>query len=207
YLLAGFDRDGDENHQIYALPYDGGLPQELITGEAHEKYFYAKLTEDGDRLYYMTSKDNPSFMNTRVRHLNDGKDERVHQGDTSPTYLMAISEDEKAFVYLRMFGNTYITGFVETNDGTYDLVPDPSKTHVVSDAVFVDDTIYFITNYESEYSYVAKFDLLTKTFAKVLDIENESITSLTFHKQSHAFYMTTEKGVRDALYLHDLSAG
>src|SRR5699024_10533017 len=139
YVLAGFDSDGDENHHIYALPYDGGLPQELIEGEPDEKYFFAKLTEDGERLYYMTSKENPSFMNSRMRHLKDGKDVLIHQGEESPTYLAAISKDEKANVYLRMFANTYITGFVEINGDTYDLVPDPSQIHTVTDAVFVED--------------------------------------------------------------------
>ena len=34
YVLAGYDKDGDENDQIYAIPNEGGLPQPLITGEA-----------------------------------------------------------------------------------------------------------------------------------------------------------------------------
>src|SRR5690625_3969480 len=49
YVLAGYDKDGDENVQIYALPYEGGLPEPFITGEADEKYFYSHLSEDGER--------------------------------------------------------------------------------------------------------------------------------------------------------------
>ena len=40
FVLAGYDRDGDEKYQIYAVPYDGGLPQPLITGEADEKVHF-----------------------------------------------------------------------------------------------------------------------------------------------------------------------
>src|SRR5699024_3369266 len=69
YVLAGFDKDGDENHQMYVMPYDGGLPEPFITGASTEKYFFSHLSEDGKRLYYMTSKDNPSFLNTRMRNL------------------------------------------------------------------------------------------------------------------------------------------
>lgn len=207
YVLAGFDRDGDENHQIYALPFDGGLPQDLVTGESDEKYFYAKLSDDGERLYYMTSKDNPSFMNTRMRHLYDGADTLVHQGEKSPTFLTAISKDEKVFVFIQMFANTYIKGMVKVGTETYELVPDSNKIHTVSDPVFIEDTIYFVTNYESEYSYVAKFDLKKKDFSKVLSIEKESIISLNHHKDPHTFYVTTEHGVHDALYRYDLAAG
>lgn len=205
YVLAGFDHDGDENHQIYALPCNGGLPQELITGDADEKYFYAASSEDGERIYYLTSKDNPSFMDTRVRDLKDVTDRLIHQGEKSPTYLGAVSEDEKSFAFLQIFANTYIKGFVKTGEEVYDLVPDPDETHTANAPVFVGDTLYFMTNYASEYSYVAKFDLNTKEFDSVLTIEKENITSLRYHKQGHAFYITTEKGVEDALYRYDLT--
>lgn len=129
----------------------------------------------------------------------------IHQGETSPTYLSAVSKDEKAYVFMQMFANTYITGFVKIDDETYDLVPEPEKVHTATDAIFVNDNIYFVTNYESEYSYVAKFDLNTKAFSKVIEIENETITSLTYHERGHLFYVTTEKGVHDALYCYDIS--
>src|SRR5699024_10872528 len=113
---------------------------------------------------------------------------------------------EKAFVFIQMFANTYIKGIVKMGTETYELVPDPDKIHTVSDPVFIEDTVYFVTNYESEYSYVAKFDLKTKDFSEVLSIEKESITSVTYHKESHVFYVTTEHGVQDALYRFDLGS-
>lgn len=74
YVLAGYDEDGDENHQIYALPYEGGLPQALVTGDSEEKYYFAHLSEDGNRLYYVTSEGNPSYLNTHVRDLENDSD-------------------------------------------------------------------------------------------------------------------------------------
>ncbi|MGF7125475.1 WD40 repeat protein [Natronobacillus azotifigens] len=130
YVLAGYDKDGDENYQIYALPSEGGLPQPFITGESEEKYYFTHLSEDGERVYYMTSKDNPSFLNARMRNLVDGKDILIHEGEISPTELAAVSEDETAFVYLRMFANTYSIGFVQVGEENYPLTPDPEKVHV-----------------------------------------------------------------------------
>ena len=66
-------------------------------------------------------------------------------------------------MYLRSFANTYVTGFVKSRRGNFNLTPNPEVVHVIFDPVFTDDeTIYFITDYESEYSYVAKFNLATK---------------------------------------------
>lgn len=207
FVLAGFDKDGDENYQIYAIPHEGGLPQPLITGEKEEKYFYSHLSEDGKRLYYMTSKDNPSFLNARMRNLEDDSDELINQGDVSPTFLSAVSDDESAYVFIRQFANTYVTGFVKVGDEIYDLTPDPDKVHVVFNPVFTDnDTVYFTTDYESDYAYIAKYDIRKKEFSKVLEIENESIEELKWHKESNVFYLVTTKGVTDVLYRYDLSS-
>lgn len=153
FVLAGYDKDGDENHQIYALPYEGGLPQPLITGEPDEKYFFAHLSDDGKRLYYINSNGNPTFLNTRVRNLEDGSDLLLLEGAEGVTELEAVSDDEKAFVYSRAFANTYVTSFVKIDDDTYNLIPDASKVHIASEPVFTNDnTIYFVTNYDSEYN-------------------------------------------------------
>lgn len=204
FVLAGFDKDGDENHQIYALPYEGGLPQPLVTGNPEDKYFFSHLSEDGKRLYYLTSEGNPSFLNTRMRNLEDQSDILINEGETGPTYLNAVSDNEEAFVYSRSFANTYVTSFVKTGDETYYLTPDPSKVHIAFDPVFTDDeTIYFVTDYGNEFNYVAKFDIASKEFSKVLEIENESVETIKWNKEKSMFYLTTEKGVTDSLYRFD----
>ncbi|RDW16148.1 S9 family peptidase [Oceanobacillus arenosus] len=208
YVLAGYDNDGDENDQIYVIPSDGGLPQPLITGEAEEKYYFSHLSKDGKRIYYMTSKGNPSFLNTHVRGLEDNSDTLLNQGEISPTELAAVSDNEKAFVYLRSFANTYVIGFVKVGAETLNLTPKPDVVHVTFDPIFTDDnTIYFITDYESEYSYVAKFDLAAKVFTTVVTIENESVQTLKWDKYHNAFYLVTEKGVTDVLYRYSLETG
>ncbi|TFJ92380.1 S9 family peptidase [Lentibacillus salicampi] len=205
YVLAGFDQDGDENHHIYAIPYDGGLAKPLVTGDAEDKYFFTDLSDDGERIYYMTSEENPSFMNARVRHLENDTDTLLNIGEVSPTELAAVSDNEEAFVYLRAFANTFVTGFVKKGDETYNLTPEPNKVHVTFDPVFVGpNTIYFITDFESEYNYVAKFDLNTLNFSRVLTIEHESIEQLKFNKEKNALFLVTEKGVTDILYRYEM---
>ncbi|OZU87487.1 S9 family peptidase [Virgibacillus indicus] len=207
YVLAGFDKDGDENHQIYALPNEGGLPRPLITGDPQEKYFFSHLSDDGKRVYYITSEDNPSFLNARVRNLEDNSDQLINTGEVSPTELAAVSDNEEAFVYLRTFANTYVTGFVKVGEEMHSLTPDPKKVHVAFDPIFTDDkTIYFITDYESEYSYIAKFDLETKEFSTCLEIENESIQTIKWDKERNEFYLVTEKGVTDVLYSYSIDS-
>lgn len=204
YVLAGFDKDGDENFHIYAIPSNGGLPQPLITGESQDKYFFAHLSEDGERVYYMTSQGNPAFLNTRVCNLNDGTDTLLHEGEGALTELAAVSEDEQAFVYSKLFANTYVTGFLQKGNEWFSLTPDPGKVYIVLNPIFVDDnTVCFVTNYDSEYNYLASFNIQTKQFAQVLTIEKESIETLKWNKHNQCLYLTTEKGVVDRLYCYD----
>ncbi|MCM3710141.1 S9 family peptidase [Sporosarcina luteola] len=208
YVLTGYDNDGDENYQIYSVPFEGGLPQPLITGESNEKFYFSHLSDDGKRLYYVTSMDNPMYLNTHMRNLETGIDTLLHLGETSTTELAAVSDDEKAFVYSQAFANTYVVSFVKIGEDTFNLTPDASKVHVAGDPVFTDDnTIYFVTDYESDFTYIAKFDLTTKSFSKVLEVEGESVQTIKFNKENGEFYFITSKGVEDKLYRYHLKNG
>lgn len=208
FTLAGFDKDGDENHQFYAIPYEGGLPQPLIEGTAaDEKFFFASLSEDGERLYYMTSKANPEFLNTHVLDLKTGEDHLLHTGDGAMTQLEAVSEDEKSFIFKKMFANTFSTAFVRVDGEELPLTPDPETVHTIHEALFTDaQTIHFVTDFESDFRYLAKFDLATKTFERVLEIEGESISELKWDDERKVFYLVTEKGVEDFLYRYEPGA-
>ncbi|WP_067841730.1 S9 family peptidase [Amphibacillus sediminis] len=207
FLLTSYDQDGDENYHIYALPPTGGLPEPLITGEAEDKYYFAHLSEDGERIYYDTSAGNPSFFNTRVFNLKDRTDTLIHVGEEVPTQLATVSSDEQRFIYLQMYANTYVTAFVKDNDKISYLTPDPRQIHVVFDPVFVtEEKIYFVTNYQEEYKYVAQFDLNTGVFEPLLKIEHEDVQHIKYNKAKHRLYLVTEKGVSDYLYQYDIKA-
>ncbi|MFD1336590.1 prolyl oligopeptidase family serine peptidase [Oceanobacillus iheyensis] len=205
FVLTDFDSDGDENYQIYALPYEGGIPKPLITGKPEDKYLFSHLSEDGKRVYYNTSVDNPSFFNTRVKDLENDSDTLIYEGEKGLTHLAVVSENEEAQVYIRMFANTYNNIFVQKGEETVFLTPDPEKVHVSFEPVFTDDnTVYFLTDYDSNYQYIAKFDLNTKKFEKVFELEEESLSTLEYHKETNTLYIVSEKGVVDKLYQYSL---
>ncbi len=205
FVLAGYDNDGDENFQIYAIGPDGGIPQPLITGESDEKYYFAKMSEDGNRIYYNTSKGNESYLNSKVYNLKTEAHELLFEGDDAATYIQDVSSDEKHIAYLKMYANTYMLGMIQT-DGEYEYItPDNDTVHTVWDISFInDDEVWFATNYNSEYDYLAKYNMSDKEFSKVMDFDEESVTSVTFNKEKNKLFIVTEKGVIDKLYYYDL---
>jgi dipeptidyl aminopeptidase/acylaminoacyl peptidase len=206
FVLSGFDHDGDENFQIYAIGPDGGVPKPLITGEADEKYFFSKLSQDGRKVYYVTSEGNPSFLNAKVFDIETGEERLIHEGEEAPTYLADVSVGEDNSAHMQVRANTYILGFIRTKDGTEYITPDPEVIHTVGDMTFIkDDEVWFSTNYESEYDYLAKYNLSEKQFSKVMDFGEESVSGLQFNRHTNMLYITTEKGVADKLYYYDLN--
>lgn len=202
YILAGLDKDGNENTQIYALPIYGGYPMPLVTDDASEKFYFADLSEDGTRLYYTTSLANPNFLNTHVRDLETGKDILLEEGKEAPTYLTAISKNEDLFIYTKVYSNTYQKAFLKVEDEFIPLLPEDAKPpYTISGTTITNSNmIYFVTDYQSEQAYLVRYDLASRQSETVLSFIDESITEVSWHEESETFILATTAGVTDNLY-------
>jgi dipeptidyl aminopeptidase/acylaminoacyl peptidase len=204
FVIALFDKDGDENTQIYALPPKGGELKPIRIKEGH-RHMFPLLTNDGKRLYYTSTKDNPTYLNIFRYDLETDQEEIILQGSDAATYLLDVSLEEKRFIYLKHFANTYALAYVRTEEESIPLTPETDKQHTVSDALFVNENeIYLVTNFESDFSYLAKIDVESRTFSKVLQLENEDLSLLKLDKSSNTLYFVTSKGVEDYLYRYHL---
>ncbi|MEK3733953.1 S9 family peptidase [Paenibacillus sp. FSL M8-0334] len=210
HILTAFDRDGNENYQFHALRWNGGHPLPLFEGEDPDtKHYFVHLSEDGQRLYYSTSKDNPSFLNARVYNLVTKEDKLLIEGQDAATELAAVSPDERTMVYTKAYANTYYVSYILPEGGEPQcLTPDPNVTHIAGDPVFADnERVYFVTNYDAEFPYVAEYDLATRSFKPLVHIERESVSLLRWHKASRTLYIVTDKGVEDRLYAYSVDHG
>lgn len=210
HILTAFDRDGNENYQFHALLWNGGEPMPLFEGaDADDKHYFVHLSEDGKRLYYVTSKDNPSFLNSRVYHLDTKEDQLLLEGQVTSTEMCAVSPDEKTIAYTQMYANTYYVSYVKReSEEPLCLTPSPEQVHISGDVLFAsNDQVIFATDYESEFSYVATYNIPQQKFEPLCRIDRESIQLLRYHKDSRTLYIVTEKGVEDRLYAYSLDSG
>lgn len=206
FILTGFDRDGDENYKLCALPIDGGIPQPLFDTEASDKYYFAQLSKDGEKLYYITSKGNPSFLNNYCYNLKTQEEQLLIEGSKGTTYFNEMSPAGNSFSFIEMYANTYILGYVQMGDERIPITPSTEVVHTVTDGFYYDEnTIYFITNYDHEFSYLAKFEIDTRAFSMVQQLENEDFKLIKWHKESDTIYIVTEKGVEDHLYAYSIA--
>ncbi len=104
FIIAGFDNDGDENTQLYALAPNGGelVPLRVSNGNRH---FFSYLTKDCCRLYYVTTRNNSTYLNTYLYNIETGDEELLLEGKKAPTFLEAVSPigDMEIHMYWLLF--------------------------------------------------------------------------------------------------------
>lgn len=205
YILAGFDRDGDENTQLYLLPPSGGALTPIRTFEGR-RHFDPVLSKDGNRLYYASDKENHQFLNGYLYDMDSGEEQTLYVGEGGATYITKVSEDESALVLLRAYANTFMPAYVLQNGVMRCLVPDETVPHVSNSHAFVDGGVLFTTNYEANRSYLAHTDLSTGAFRKVMELPGADAASVKVYGQNVA-YVLGDGGVEDVLYKCDLESG
>lgn len=204
HILTGYDHDGDEDYHIYALSPSGGEPTALLKAEG-EKFYYGDLSKDGKNLYYITSVDNPNFLNIGRLNLETGDQEILLRGEEGPSYLYAVSPDESSLAFSKEIGNTSSFGYILANEEVIPLTPSQDNPHRVNEVEYLDNNqVLMVTNYKSEFTYLASFDIKTRTFTKLVEVDGHELTKLTLDKMNNSVYFVAKRGVEDHLYKYDL---
>lgn len=206
YILVGFDQDGDENTQIYAVSPTGGalVPIRLADGRRH---YFGALSEDGERLYYTSDKENHNFMNIYRYDLETDHEDVLLEGSGSMTEFAALAPDESSFVYIKAFSNTYALAVLHKDGQSVCLTPDPAAVHAVSWVTYLDaDTVLLATNYDANYFYLAKYDIPTGVFDRVFEPNHREVSTAAVHRESGTVYCVASHGVEDELYIGNLAA-
>ncbi|MGP4071181.1 prolyl oligopeptidase family serine peptidase [Piscibacillus sp. B03] len=207
FILLASDQDGDENTQLYAIPTKGGELKPIRTSEGH-RHMMPMLSKDGRKVYYTSNKDSQTFLKSYVYNLENDQEEVFLEGDGAPTYLSEKSPEETSFVYLKMFANTSQLAFAVKDGEHLRLTPETDQQHTFSGLAYASEKdLYFTTTYDADFAYLAKFDLETKEFSKVKELDGVSLTDVKYDESSNSLYIGGSKGVKDSLYRYDLENG
>ncbi|PSL40850.1 dipeptidyl aminopeptidase/acylaminoacyl peptidase [Salsuginibacillus halophilus] len=207
FAVVGFDRDGDELSQLYALHPEGGPLVPLLEKEG-ERHMGAKLTKDSKWLYYSTTRENPTYLNIERLNLETYERELMLEGEEAAHQLTALSPEGTSFVFVKVYANTYILPFLCDSGEVVALTPETAEHHTVSGIVYTSERdVYMLTNYDADRSYLARMNLDERRFEVVTTAETGEFSNLTYSKKEHALYVTATAGVSDLLYRYDLTGG
>ncbi|CAH1212840.1 S9 family peptidase [Paenibacillus sp. JJ-223] len=201
HLLTAFDKDGDESYHIYALQPEGGAPLPVVPAGPGDRCYYVELSEDGERLYYITSAGNPNFLDSRIMNLRTGEGALLHKGEGTTSMLAAVSPDENSHVVIKIYSNTYQTAHLYRNGKEQAVLPASERQSQVPYVLFADnDRLLVITNDNESYSYVAEYRGDTGEFRQLCRVEGEDVQSIAWHKASKTLYFWTLKGTENRMY-------
>ncbi|MEK4563931.1 S9 family peptidase [Alkalihalobacillus sp. FSL R5-0424] len=200
FIIASFDHDGDENTQIYALPRNGGVLKPLVKKEG-QRHMLSGLSEDGTTLFYNTTDENETYLNTNAYHLETGEVKVLHEGEVAPTFLAAKNADGSKLVVGRMFANSHSVPYLLDGNELIPLVDQPELSYTFGKVAFLNDTfIYFTTNYQADFYYLASYDIETKEMKKVAEVERTELRSIKLDRDQGILYVSATIGVMDKLY-------
>ncbi|MDQ0208554.1 S9 family peptidase [Alkalicoccobacillus murimartini] len=204
FIIASFDHEGDENAQIYALPKEGGTLKALVQKEG-QRHMIEGLSDDGHRLYYNTTDDNPTYLNSNVYDLKTGEIKTVYQGEGAPSFLAAKNINETRFIVIKTYSNTHSVPYLFENDTLTSLVEQPDEGYAFGSAIFTSDKdLYFTTNYNQNYFYLAHYDAETKVMTKVLEKHGIDLIGLKVNQAKDTLYITSTSGVSNELWEYDI---
>jgi hypothetical protein len=204
FIITGFDQDGDENPQLYAVPLHGGNVKPIRT-EKGERFFLASLAENGEKLYYSSTKGNHHFLNSYSYDLVTGEEGLLLKGEVAATYLFDVSPKEQSYLYVKHFSNSHSLAYVRKDGEDIRITPPTAEEHTVSHGIFVSEQdIYMITNYEEDFSYLAHFNLESRIFTKVKGFAGEELLYSKVDKEHELLYLVSSRGVRDNLYQYNI---
>ena len=205
FLLTSFDHDGNELAQIYALPTKGGDLKPIRVQEG-ARHMAPHLSDDGKKIYYTGTKGNPTFLNTYCYNLETEEETVVLEGEGAATYLVDVAKNEKSYITLKHFANTFSLGYLVEKGEQHLLTPPTEKQHTVSGAIFTsEDSIYFLTNYEEDMTYLAHFDIQTKEFSRVTSEEGLDFSDIQYDKENGLLYLCSSVGVVDELFTYNVN--
>jgi len=161
-LLFLADYQGDENHQIYTLPPQGGWPRRLTERDDVQHTFNRRcLSPDGRWLAFTSNEREPSDKDVYVMDLTTGERRRVYQGEGFAE-ASSLSPDGR-FVVVTQARTIHSADVLlaDVRDGSVrTLLPARDYTGYAPGPWTPDGRgFYLLSNEEREFTGVAFFDV------------------------------------------------
>ncbi|MEW4306067.1 S9 family peptidase [Rossellomorea marisflavi] len=202
-VFATFDHDGDEHYQWHRVMDDGQIIP--LSEEENESTAYFSCFTSKGHMYYSTDHSNP-LINVMRYDVRLGTKTLVLEGETAPVVCAAVAPDESSYVYTESYSNTHVPAYCMVKGVSHPIIPDAVGTYSTQDVLYDGcDRIYFLTDYDSDFHYLASYKPSTGLFQKELSIEGENMKWLC--KAGDELILSTEKGARDHVHRYNPKSG
>ena len=209
-ILFCMDKGGNEREQIYLLERDSDTPRDL-TGEPDARHFLAGLTPDGRTLAYASNARTPETFDLWVCDVTTGEKKMVLENHDHYNWPAgdALSPNGRYVLYNKLLGTSdNALWMLDLLTGKAVRVPADEKVSAEVNPTWRHDSagFFLVTDRDSEYPYVAYYDVTAGTMEKQFAFPWE-VDNLALSADDRYLAMTINEDSYLALRIIDLAAG
>lgn len=206
------DKDGDENWHIYVTSpsNDDGLEIYTdVTPWEGKRSTFLGWSHNGKYLYYNSNKRDDRFMDTYRLDVATMEHEVVFENNTTFS-VNGISPDDQTLI-LHEFLNVTASNLYEYDTASGEMKPIVTQEAGEANYRFADfspDSKYFyiISDKDSEFSYLTKYDRATKEWETVLEADWD-VTRAGFSHNNKYFFTSINEGGLSKVEITEVQTG
>ncbi|MFN2144968.1 MAG: prolyl oligopeptidase family serine peptidase, partial [Anaerolineales bacterium] len=208
-LLYGRDVGGNENMQFFLLSLKEGLETALTQGYEDAMHMPGGWSPDGRSFLFAANRRHPGLFDVYVQSL-EGEARLVWQ-NPRPGFLgnMAFSPDGMRITVTRMASSSQSDLFEIDLETGAETRLSPTEGQVMYEWTAYDPdghALLLITDLGSDFLYLARFDLATKKYTPLVQVDADVENALLSPDGKRIVYALNRGGVSE-IHLLDLATG
>jgi dipeptidyl aminopeptidase/acylaminoacyl peptidase len=204
------DKGGDENDHLYWVNNDGETTD--LTPFDGKKSNFFQWSRDEKSFYYISNKRNPKFFDLYEKEINSLSDVQanklIYKNDEGLD-VSAISENKRYLALLKSITTSNYDIYL------YDMQMETLK-HIsphTGDAKYypqyfdlANENLYLLTNDNSEYTYLAKYNIANNSMEKIYETDWDIWYTYTSYNEKYRV-MGVNEDAKTTISLVDIKTG
>jgi len=196
-ILYTMDGNGDEIYKLYI--YDKGSIESITPGKDVRTGFVG-WAKDGLSFYYQMNKRNPQFMDLYEINITSLESKLIYEMAPNLSFGLISSDGKYITVSEAITTNNSNLYLIELATGKKTKINDTISSNQGADFAPDNKSLYYITDVDSEFSYVAKYDIVSGTTEKVMDTDWDTYSYYFSKNDTYTLHILNEDA-KTAVYV------
>ena len=205
-IIYNSDKGGNEISHLYLRKTSGEI-KDLTPGKEEKAQFWG-WSKDDKYLYYLSNKRDPRFFDLYKMDTANWSSQMIYKNDKGFD-VSAISPNERYLVTVEIITTSSNNAFlVDQQSGITRKINSDSVEATTNPLKFSLDnnTLYYLTNDGSEFTYVMKYDIATGRKEKFYEANWDVVWMALSHNEKYRVIYVNEDG-QNKLHLFDHATG
>ncbi|HET9744305.1 MAG TPA: S9 family peptidase [Chitinophagaceae bacterium] len=205
-IIYSSDKGGDEMSHLYLRKTSGEL-KDLTPGKEEKAQFWG-WSKDEKYLYYLSNKRDPRFFDLYKMDTTKWSSQMIYKNGKGFD-VSAVSPNERYFALVENLSTSSNNAFlVDQQNGTTRKINADSVEATINPLKFSLDnnTLYYLTNDGSEFTYIMKYDIATGKKDKLYEAGWDVVWMALSNNEKYRVIYVNEDG-QNKLHLFDHATG